>query len=244
MSTSQPAGEGLSLSERLELQQQQQLAKSYREKLASGQRTTRAEQRAFAKIEQLHLQEFGLRFLDRMPKKHYQRITARQSKQLLECSDRYGFPYDVSAPTVNVSRILRWFHDFLAANGSSLVTSDGEDAILQLASKELKDEYVKRRIAEKDLDIERKRIEVETLSSKYVPIEPLREYHNSLSRLLRRLQMKLAKHFDGEDREIIENGFDDLIHDCERLAESHFAENGSNINDMEAVDALEEGSAQ
>lgn len=222
MENAKPASSGVAIGERIERQQQARLVQAARQKLEQGQGLSTRELSAVKKFEREQLQLYGPQYLAAVPKGDYAHIVGRQPKQLIEAADRYGLPYKPHTRTVDVGRLLRWFHDFLAANSDVLVSGNADDAILQLASKDLKDEFVRKRIEEKDVDIRRKQHELAQLNESYLPIEPIRHYHNEAATLIRALRMKLAKRFEGDDKEFVEIAFDDLFVDYERLADAHF----------------------
>lgn len=241
METDKPAGAGSVVADRIERQQRTRRAALAAQKHEAGQELTRAELRDLRWYENTQLAAWGPKYLKAMPKGKYAKLAGRQSKLLLEAADKYGLPYEENEEdTVDVGKVLRWFHDFLAANGAALTSGigDGDDAILHMASGKLKDEYVKRRIAEKDVDIERKRIELQAVAANFYPIEPLRQIHNQEADLIRRLRLKLAKHFDGDARAFIEEQFDDLFDNLERLAAIKLNGDGNlNTSDDEPVAA-------
>lgn len=231
---------GVGLGDRIERPQQARLVTAARQKLEVGETLNHREVAAPKKFEREQLDRYGPQYLATMPKGAYAQLSGRQPKQLIEAADRYGLPYRPNEKTVDVGRVLRWFHDFLAANAGLLTGSgDDEDQILHLASKELKDEYVRKRIDEKAVDIERKKHELAQLHENYLPIEPIRQTHNDLAELIRSMRMKLAKRFTGDDKEFVEQAFDDLISDYERTAEYRFNESGHDPDHEPAVGTSE-----
>lgn len=230
MGNAKAARAGAALGERIERQQQARLVATARQKLELGEELNHREVSALKKFEREQLDRYGPQYLAAMPKGDYAQLSGRQPKQLIEAADRYGLPYRPNEKTVDVGRVLRWFHDFLAANAGLLSGGDEDDQILHLASKELKDEFVRKRIEEKAVDIARKEHELAQLHESYLPIEPIRQCHNDLAGLIRAMRMKLVKRFTGEDKEFIELAFDDLLNDYELLAESHFHEHGDDPN--------------
>lgn len=222
MGKAKAAGAGAALGERIERQQQARLVQAARQKLELGQELNHRELAALKKFEREQLDRYGPQYLTAMPKGDYAQLSGRQPKQLIEAADRYGLPYRPNEKTVDVGRIIRWFHDFLATNAGLLSGGNEDDQILSLASKDLKDEFVRKRIEEKAVDILRKEHELAQLNESYLPIEPIRQLHNELAGLIRGMRMKLAKRFTGDDKEFVELAFDDLITDYERLAESQF----------------------
>lgn len=236
-----PPRAGAAVADQLERQRIATLVRSAEQKLRGGGTPNSRELSALKKFEREQLDRWGQHYLGAMPKGDYARVSGRQPKQLIDAADRYGFPYKPGDQSVDVGRILRWFHDFLAANGAVAAAPDGEDAILHLASKELKDEFVRQRIEEKKLDVEKKKIENATLLESFVPIEPIRQCHNRQADRIRASRMKFAKRFDGEIREFFEQEFDDLIKDFESFSEAMFSDSGA--IDGDPTGPVEAGSA-
>lgn len=235
MDKAKPSGAGAALADQLDRQRIAALVRSAEQKLRNGEVPNARETAALKKFEREQLDRWGSLYISAMPKGDYARMSGRQSKQLIEAADNYGLPYRPDSKTVDVGRMLRWFHDFLAANAGMLAGGSSDDAILHLASKELKDEFVRVRINEKNIDTERKRIELAHLADNYVPIEPLRQYHNELAGLIKRLRMKFAKRFEGQEKEFVERSFEDLNSEFDQLAESHF--NDGNATDIDTANA-------
>lgn len=57
-----------------------------------------------------------------IPKKHYVEMSGRQHKILDEQASRYGMP--ILGDTVDLRQLLRWLHDFLAANAKRLLATE------------------------------------------------------------------------------------------------------------------------
>lgn len=227
MEKSSAAGPAASLADRIDREQRETLAAQALRKRATGQTLTHRELSAITKVERERTEHFGAAYLAAMPKGDYAILSGRQPKQLIELATKYGFPYPTgrNAKTVDVRAILRWFHDFHARNAGQLAAGSGDssdESILQLCSKELKDEFIRQKIEQSRIDNARKKIELESLSENYLPVEPLRQFHNRLAELLRRIRTKFAKHFDADDREFAEQAFESLITDWQRLAHAHF----------------------
>ncbi len=211
------------MADTIERQQQARVVAQAQKKLAANQQLTVREITALRKWEREQAERYGSQYIAAMPKKAYAALSGRQPKQLIEAQQRYGLPYPSSGKTVDVRHVLRWFHDFLAANASALVTGDSaDDRLLQTASQSLKDEYVRHRIEEKKIDIAQKAMDHAQAKGLLLPIEPIREFHTGLAERLKKLRKKFGRRFEGQDREFCERSFDDFISDLERLIDDEF----------------------
>lgn len=68
------------------------------------------------------------RYYTTVPKKHYLSLCGRQHKVVDEVAARYGAP--LFGATIDLGRVLTWFHDFLAENGAKLLREVGKDNLL------------------------------------------------------------------------------------------------------------------
>lgn len=236
MAKQQPPGAGGALSEEIERRQLSSLIATARQKLAANQKLAAREIAALKRFEREQLERYGPAYLAAMPKGDYARISGRQSKQLIEAADRYGLPYRTEDKTVDVARMLRWFHDFLAQNAAELAASAGDDPVLQLASGKLKDEYVREKILGVRLDNQRKETENAKAVDECLPVEPMRQLLNFVADRMRRTRERLSRKLDGEARDVADRAYVDMIDDVEKYISSRF-----NASDFENIDPAAAG---
>jgi hypothetical protein len=225
MGSDKSATRGGALVDQIQRRQRDTLVAAAKAKLSASpqQQLTSRELSALRAWEAEQLVRFGRAYLAAMPKADYSDIVGRQSKQLIELARKYQFPYPAGRKDpVDVNRILRWFHDFLATNAALLSSGGGDDPVLHLASGKLKDEYVRKCIEQKEIDNERKTVELANLVESNVPIDDVRDYHNKVADRLRKVRETLAKKLNGESLELAERIYDNLIDDLEKTADAFF----------------------
>ena len=120
------------------------LAKAALEKRRMGKRPTYHEERALEKIERDDEERRRWEYYKSIPKRHYRKMSGRQSRTLNEQAERYGIPIDDE--TIDLREVLKWLHNFLAEHKHALQTGN---PLLDGCSQALKDEYVRCQIAEK-----------------------------------------------------------------------------------------------
>lgn len=210
----------ISIADRIERQQQAQLVKSAQSKISAGDTPTKAELSAFRKFEKATRAKHGQAYLRAMPKGDFLDTFGGSSKVYIEWHNNYGFPWRKKAGEVSLVDVLQWYRKQFI-DGPVV---DGEDFLLQTASQALKDSFVRERIREKEITNRLKEIELQRTVAGLVPLEPIRQWHNSLAALLARTRERLAREADAEHREAIEQAFDDLSTDMERMIEERFGD--------------------
>jgi len=206
-----------------------------RDKALAGEELTAKEKKALKEVELENLRKHGTAYLQAMPKMDYCGIIGKHQKQMAD-DRRYGFPWPFEKDArINVCEVLIWFHTWMSKNGRKIISGgiepNGDEPWLQDASKEIKDKYIQKRIEGVELDNEKKRAELSKTYEQFVPIEPIRQWHNQSAELIRRLRERLSRDFDGDNRERIEQGFDDLIDDLVRLTDEQFGNDGDSSTD-------------
>lgn len=84
----------------------------------AGKKLKREEQRAIAKFQSDQDEASRRQHYAAVPKKDYVRLSGRQHKVLDEQAILYDLPID--GPEIDLGRVLRRFHDILAAHGDQL----------------------------------------------------------------------------------------------------------------------------
>lgn len=95
-------------------------------KQQAGQKPTREESRALARVRQHQAEQQRWETYRSIPQKDWISLSQRQAKQLREQSSTYGFAF---GPAIDLGEFLRWFHKFLADNGSKLLAEDDDDLL-------------------------------------------------------------------------------------------------------------------
>ena len=223
--TAKPEDGGL-LSDRIERQQMAQRVKAARDKIARGETPSGPELRALNKFELEQLKTFGQKYLAAMPKSHFLDLFLGSSKVYINWRDSFGFPWPPKGDEgVDLKEVLKFYRTrFVNGNGSLPSGADEDDVLFQFASQDLKDELIRHRIREKEVTNQIRTIELQKALEGWAPIEPIKEWHNSLAELVLRTREKVVKGLDGEQKEYAEQAFDDLGDDMQRLTEEQFGD--------------------
>lgn len=96
------------------------------EKRKRGLVPTGREQAALRRIEKERDEDQRWEHYASVPKKHYVEMSGRQPKVLIDQAVRYGLP--LKGKTVDLSLVLRAFHDFLAKNARKLAKQEAAAA--------------------------------------------------------------------------------------------------------------------
>ena len=134
-----------------------------------------------------------------------------------------GFPWPHQTGTVDVGAVLRWYRERFV-QGSTTVGGDVDDVLLAMASQELKDQFVRERIREKEITNQLKTIELQKAVDGLVPLEPIRTWHNALAGHISKTREKLARDADPKFRERVDEAFEDLAIDMQRLMDEQFGD--------------------
>jgi hypothetical protein len=106
-----PVSRGASVSV---LPEDEDLARVASEKIASGDKVSRAERQAFRRVNKAREEELRGRFYETVSKRDYVALSGRQVKVLNEQAERYNIP--LQGPVVNLYRVLSRMHSILAEN--------------------------------------------------------------------------------------------------------------------------------
>jgi hypothetical protein len=104
-----------------------ELAASAVNKMIKGETPTSAERSALRRHEKQQEETKRWEYYSAIPQKHWREMSGRQTKILQEQADRYDIPF--AGRTINLPKVVRAFHDFLAKNARKLNTDD--DALMQ-----------------------------------------------------------------------------------------------------------------
>ncbi|WP_146512720.1 hypothetical protein, partial [Thalassoglobus neptunius] len=115
--------ESRSLSQQLE---REQASRAYR-KVMSGETPTAQEQSALKRYEKEQEEQKRWQYYESIPQKHWRQMSGRQTKVINEQAERYGIPF--GGRTINLPKVVRALHEFLAANARRLLEDD--DDLLQ-----------------------------------------------------------------------------------------------------------------
>ncbi len=129
-----------------------------------GLKPTQAERKSLARVEKAREEEQRWAHYGSIPQKHWREMSGRQRKVIVEQAEKYGIPF--GDRVIDLPRVVRAFHDFLAANHVRLADKvDAETATADPA--DMCRAEADRRKAVEDAAI--KRINRLVLESQYIP---------------------------------------------------------------------------
>lgn len=158
-----------------------------------------------------------------VPKKHWQAMSGRQQKILNEQALLYEIP-TLDGPTIDLFAVIRWLHDFLAANGRKLLTEDDQlldSSVGGPAIERLR--LARAQLAELDLAQRREQV---------VSREKMHQVLGQVAAMFRSGGERLQKSAGGADAYEIH---EQMLDDVERLIEREFAEgtgDGSEVSNQ------------
>lgn len=196
-------------------------------KQRDGKPLSRGDAKALREWEDFQRTKYGEQHLERLPKKDVARFTGRQPRTLIDWAERYNLPYDRHSNTVDARRWFAFIADLLAEKGRFLYSEDSaEDDLLHLASGPLKDELVRRLIEKNDIANSSARMDLEIKRGSYVPLEPIRDFHNEAAGMIAKLG-ETASRRDMIPGYEVQQMIEQLTASFEALARRKFGSNGS-----------------
>ena len=193
-STSPPESRNLSAQLDREL-----ATKAYR-KVMSGETPTAQEKAALKRYEKEQEEQRRWQYYESIPQKHWRQMSGRQTKVLNEQAERYGIPF--GGRTINLSKVVRALHDFLAANARRF--TDDEDLLNGDVSSPALERYREERAKLARLD----RLEREgTLVSR----DEIREGLGRIAAILRTAGETLQRQYGNGAVEILDDALDDAL---------------------------------
>lgn len=173
----------------------------------AGQRPTAQELAALRKVERQQEEERRWQYYRTVPKQHYLMMAGdgekpRANKVVNEQADRYGLP--LRGKTLDLSHVLRSFHDFLARNKHRLAKGDSEGDALsgQGESPDQKRLHkAKADMAEMDRDERRATL---------ISADRLREICIDVGGVLKSARRRLVKKFGRDAGKMLDEGLRDL----------------------------------
>jgi len=184
----------------------EQAARAYR-KVMSGEQPTSAEQAALRRYEKQQEEQRRWQYYESIPQKHWRMMSGRQTKVLQEQAERYGIPF--GGRTVDLSKVVRALHDFLAANARRLATDDDELLNADVSSPAL-ERYRDERALLARLD----RLEREQT---LVPRHQVRDGLERIASILRAAGDQLQREHGAGALELLSDALDDAQREIQRL---------------------------
>src|SRR4051794_16794039 len=97
------------------------IARAYK-KVVNREDLSRDERAALKRHEKEKEEKLRWQYYRNIPQKHWREMSGRQTKVINEQADRYGLPF--GGPFIDLPKLARGFHDFLADNALKLAKDD------------------------------------------------------------------------------------------------------------------------
>ncbi len=212
------------LAEQARQSTQKHLLRAAQAKLQTGDPLSKAEHRALSEWEREQTRRYGSRYVAAMPKADFLGGAGLSSKVCIEWRERHGFPYpEEKNAGVNLFEIIRHlWREVTGKPNSADGIPDSDDVLLSGVPDAVKIELVKEKTRGQRIANELRQIELERAREQYVPLAPIMAAHNELAERIRVTRERLARRFDGRQKDEIERAFDDLIDDYQRAIANQF----------------------
>ena len=184
----------LGVAERLE---KETATRAYR-KVMAGESVTAEERSALKRYEKQQEEERRWQYYESIPQKHWREMSGRQTKVLHEQAEKYGIPF--GEKTINLPRVVRSLHDFLAANARRL--SEDDDLLDAAISSPALERYREERAILAKLD----RLERE---GQLIPRDEIRLGLGQIAAILRTAGEMLQRQFGNDAVEILNDGLEE-----------------------------------
>lgn len=165
------------------------------EKRRAGKRPSKPEAAALRRVERQQEETLRWTHYTSIPQKHWRAMSGRAAKVLAEQAGRYGIPF--GGAVVDLPRVVRALHDFLAANARRLAATDDEG----LGSPALE------RKREEDARIARLRRR--TMEGQLADVALVREGLSRIALMLRRAAESIERRFGADAARILHDALDD-----------------------------------
>lgn len=166
--------------------------------LAKGEKPAIAD---YKQLVEWYDHQLAIGIMSRMPRKLYQKLSARQNAVITNQSDTFGIPISTGT-TVDLFRVVQWFHNFVSEWGPKIRSGKIErDRLSELAEKKIEAEIevINNKLTALQLDNEKKR-------GAAVPVGEVRSAFTWLSVEWRKFGERLGKKF-GPDSQRFLNEF-------------------------------------
>lgn len=186
---------------------EKRLAVRVERKVLDGLPITREERATLRRVEAANEQRRRWEHYRTIPKAHWREMAGgRQHKALSAQAERWGFPID--GAVVDLPRFIRFFHEWLEANGDRLRAADAEEAAIFAGVRESDEALIRFRNARADLaEVELGRRRRELLDR-----ADLRNSLGLMAAAIRRAGDALQRTFGPDAHRVLE----DAIDECEQ----------------------------
>jgi hypothetical protein len=175
-------------------------------KVANRQELNREERAALRRYEKQKDERLRWERYASIPQKHWREMSGRQTKVINEQADRYSLP--LGGPVINLPKLARALHDFLAENALKLAKED-DPLLAGGGNSPALERYREERAALARLD----RLERE---GELLPREQVRESMGRIAAMLRAAGDTLQRQFGPAAVEILYEALDDAGREVDR----------------------------
>lgn len=177
----------------------------------AGEVLTGEESRALRRWEKAEWEKTCWKVYGSVPKKHYRELSGRQDKVINQQADRYGLSA-LLGPTVDLGKLLRQFHDFLAKHWLRF-EQDIEAAEILTGGNATSPAMERYRGYKADLAA----LEVEAKQGELLPRSDCRVAMLTVAGIIRTAGEHLDREFGPGAREILEAALDDCVVKIEEM---------------------------
>jgi hypothetical protein len=174
-------------------------------KVMAREELSRREREALKRHEKEQEEKRRWQYYRSIPQKHWREMSGRQAKVLIEQAERYGIPF--GGATVDLPKVVRHWHDFLADNAVKLAKDD--DPLMQGSGSPALERYREERAALARLD----RLEREGV---LLPREKARQAMGQVASILRGAGDALQRQFGAAAVEILYEALGDAQREIDR----------------------------
>lgn len=130
-------------------------------KIQRNQTPSAPERSALKRLEKAQEEDRRWEYLHTTPKRTYMEISGRSARVLIDQAERYGLPYPRgSRQPVDLEKVIRWLHDFLAKNAQRLSAPRTDDPLLAGSDSPALERYRLARAAREELELAARRGEL------------------------------------------------------------------------------------
>lgn len=182
------------------------LVQSALAKKRAGHKLKRDELRAIERYQRDEDERASRRHYGAIPKKLWCEWSGRHRRVLLDQAETYGLP--VSGETIDLAAVVKWLHEFLAANTQKLRKDDAAEDDGTEAGERLKNLRLKNELIE---------IELAAARGETMPREHVHDGFAAIAARLRAAGDQLQRRFGAEALSIMHEALDDNEQAVERM---------------------------
>jgi hypothetical protein len=173
-----------------------------------------SEQAALKRFEKEREERLRWEYYGTIPQKHWKAMSGRPAQIINDQAKRYGIPFD--GAVVDLPKVIRSLHDFLAANAYKLAKDD--DPLMGGGDSPALEEYRREQV----LMARYKRLELER---QLIPRDEARVVQGRIASIIRNCGEVLQRQFGPAALDILNEALDDAEAEVNRMFSEQAAEN-------------------